>query len=142
MKLKMTLTFLVTAILAGTIGGYVGSRIGKEEEVRTLIHLQYQSVAAHMKLHVKLLEQLRDGQSEKASNMLEQLLDGDLLALEAYLDPPKGIPKDLSDNQINESLDRARSYRKRFPTQAEDSRVREAIEKVLRKPEYAPPKNK
>ena len=134
MKMKTAFAILITAIVAGSIGGYVGSGIGRQEEARTLQYHFYQSISTNMKIHVKLLEQLRDGKSEKASNMLEQLLDADLIALEAYVDPPKGTPKDLSDSRVDESLDLARSYRKRFPSTAQNPRVKEEIDKVLNHP--------
>ena len=87
----------------------------------------YSSAATQGKLYVKLLEMVRAGQTENATNMLEILLDGEVMTLGMYEERSSGA----KDPGIYAAARVMREYREKYPRIASDPEVREVIERGL-----------
>lgn len=126
---KKTASLLIaTAIVSAMLGGYAGSRFSDEAVAMTFMNLRQLGLASDIKLRVKLLEQLRAGENEKALKMSEALLVGDLISLGGYIEN-KGA---RIESNTMESLLLAKRYSDKFPLTMEDHEVNTAIEKLFR----------
>jgi hypothetical protein len=128
MTRKTVSMLIVTAIVAAVVGGYVGGRFSGEAVAVTFMNLRQQVLASDIKLRVKLLEQLRAGENDKALKMSDALLVGDLISLGGYIENEGA----RIDSNTMESLLLAKRYREKFPLIMESHEVNAELDKLFR----------
>lgn len=87
------------------------------------------SAAAGASTKVAVLHRLRGGNTNSAIDVLETLLDGDLIGLQAVL---SSTPAAQRDPSYVKTLQRARDYRTKFPHSSEHPEVDAAISNAFR----------
>ena len=102
----ITILFIIAMVVGFFMGShYVDIKAGK------IINNEYINQSATMlKVHIKTLEYFREGNSDKAIELLEKLVDLDLASLgakEKYI-------KLYSGNDVYESIYTAKAYRKKY----------------------------
>jgi hypothetical protein len=88
----------------------------------------YESAASTGRLYAKMLHQLRDGQTDRATRTLEALLDTELITLSRY---EEAIPESRRDRGVYQAARDMRMYRSQYPTTQPDAPTRASIERGL-----------
>ena len=116
-----TATFVVGAIVGGVAVAWFYSSVLMEPGLRSAA-----TAGASVKLAV--LTSIRAGETEKATNLLESLLDVDILTLGVLREETK------RDETVERAVGRAAEYRKSHPYRSGQAEVDQRVERVLSGP--------
>lgn len=122
---KTALSILVVGLVVGGASGwfFTDRYLG-----RTWTQLIYSGAASEAQLDARILQKLRAGETEKAFEMLEAILDGNLITIGA-------MSEYVSSETMNEgffsALDVIREYRKQYPSSASTPHVQETLNRAL-----------
>lgn len=86
------------------------------------------SAASHGKLYVTVLNQIHRGETDRATQTLEALLDGEITTLAFY---EETIRADARDQTIYDAAGVMREYREQHPRSHADAEVSAVIERGL-----------
>ena len=110
MSKRRAFLFSAVALIFGLVaGGYATSKWYR----RTLYQFGADGAAAELGKDHSVLQYLRKGDTNTAVDLLEADLDGQMLVVEVML---REIPKAQQDTNDVVLLERARAYRRAYPT--------------------------
>jgi hypothetical protein len=115
---------LVGAVVGGIASGYVVSKfttvffvdgwmLGKAVEVQT---------------KVAVLQNIRDSQTEKATKLLETMLDADIMSLSTSIEYAEG-----TNLAVSRAIQKAKGYRSQYPRHTTSKEVDDFVNGVLKK---------
>lgn len=123
---KKTLFCLVAAIVIFLSGIYLGHEKGMK-----MHSTQYDcSTITDLKIKLKLLTSLRNGDISKCEEMLEYLADNDIQYLHGKLEMK--VHNQQADKEIIETLREAKKYRTKYPEHKSDKNYSKNIDDYLR----------
>ena len=96
--------------------------------VRMFASAPFISAASTGKLYVRVLNDLREGRIDNATQRLEQMLDGDILVLANYED---ALPPQARDRNIYAAVAVMRQYRQQVPTVMQNPQVLQELKRSL-----------
>ena len=126
---RQTITLACASLVVGlAVGAAVGWYVTGEYLGRMWTGIVYQSAASEGGLHARVLQELRQGETEKAINIFETLLDVNLMTLGSLEDD---ISEEAKNEDIYTAISTMREYRERYPREAVLPTAQETIEKAL-----------
>lgn len=125
--LKLTLAMAGTAVLAGA-AGYVGGTLRLRSAVATLFSVSFEQAAANAAQDVRALRSIRLGEVAKATSMLEDRLDMNLLYLSSY---EATVPPEFRNPVVYRNLEAVGAYRAQVPSTASSAEVQSTIRRAL-----------
>jgi hypothetical protein len=127
MKKRLLLGIALSLVAGLVIGGYGGFRLGKSSVLNNVL----QKDAREVQSHVSTLKYLRDGQTDKAIEVIEAGLDDDLVLFDP--EEPYEMITDRTKAEIKQALQQARGYRAAYPRKSSRSYVDTMVGNVLEK---------
>jgi hypothetical protein len=112
--LKLTLAFIATTLVAAA-AGYAGGTRQLRSATATLFNLSFGHVASNAVLDVRTVRAIRAGDIAKATSMLEDHIDMNLMYLGAY---EITVPPPWRDTVVYQDLAEVRAYRTEVPSTA------------------------
>jgi hypothetical protein len=106
------------------LGVVAGAAVVLSFGTNAVMHNNALAAAAGVGSKTYVLDALRTGETAKATEMLETMLDGDLVTLSV-------LPEDSLDPSMKQAVAKAAAYRARHPYKSSEPIVAEAISRVL-----------
>ena len=125
--LKLTLAFIATALVAAA-AGYVGGTRQLRNATATLFNLSFGHSASNAVLDVLTLRAIHAGDIAKATSMLEDHIDMNLMYLAAY---ETTVPAQWRDTVVYHDLAVVRACRTEVPSTAASAEVQADIKRAL-----------
>jgi hypothetical protein len=125
--LKLTLAFVATALVAIAVG-YAGGTQQLRSATATLFNLSFDHSASNAAQDVRALRAIRVGDIAKATSMLEDRVDMNLMYLAAY---EATVPLQWRDTIVYHDLAVVRAYRTEVPSTAASADVQAEIKRAL-----------
>lgn len=123
------LLFGVVFFIAGvSLGWVVGTVKTYKETAGIVAEAEFKQAAADLEMHIALLQALHADDYRTVSDRLEEMVDGDLVALAHY--PASILP---SEDKIIQTIVKAKQYRDRYPVAGRSAEVSTAIDKAFEK---------
>ena len=129
---KLALVVSTTAVVAG-LAGYLVARYQLSSLMTIALGSSYRVAAANAVLDVRTLRAIHSEDLAKATSILENQIDNDLIHLSFY---NHALQPDLRDPRVYSDLAQVRTYRAEVPSTNPSPEVQAALTKALaQKPE-------
>lgn len=125
MKSKL---ILIVAVVAALVVGLFAGRY-QTGRAWTSSFASFANTDASNQAHfwIRALTYLRDGQQDKATEFMEERLDGSLLAFIIY----EQLPPEQRNQAGLRAIQTARDYRSKHPWQSATPEIRDGVQRVL-----------
>jgi hypothetical protein len=121
----IAIAFLVIGLLAGGAAGWYSAR---DDLARTWVGVTFYRAASEGRLQIRILQDLRKGDTKRSIETLELLLDANLVMLAQFRE--EDLPKEKIE-AIHAAISEIRQYREKYPRVAASPSAQEAIGKAL-----------
>jgi hypothetical protein len=119
-----TLGIVLLCATTLVLGVVAGAAVVWGFGTNAVMHNNALAAAAGVGSKTYMLNALRTGETAKATEMLESLLDGDLVTLSV-------LPEDSFDQHMKSAVAKAAAYRAQYPYKSNEPIVAEAVSRVL-----------
>jgi hypothetical protein len=121
--------FIYGVILLGG-GLYFGHSFGRFSAYREtgsmISSSHFNRASANLNMHITLLQLLHEKDIKTASDKLESLVDGDLIALARY-----PVHKSPCKDDVQKAIEKAKEYREKYPVSNRSKEVTDAVRRTF-----------
>jgi len=123
---KLILVAVVAFLAGGVGGGIAGGYVGIYFVSRFFADSTVLGQSNDTQTHVTVLQHLRDGNTTKATEHLETVLDGNIISLS----PTEGL-SERTNQAVAKSIQKAKEYRSQYPRRTQYPEVDKGVSEIL-----------